>query len=99
MPRILWLGAKSKELVQLQEKLQNSIKPMLSQERLKPYHPHITLARLKYGQIKQRWLDSRTADFIAITLIIKKITLYNSKLTRKGPVYHAYQHFRFNRDK
>ncbi|MDP2718179.1 MAG: RNA 2',3'-cyclic phosphodiesterase [Candidatus Micrarchaeota archaeon] len=87
--RVAWAGFSDgrKELIQLQQILADA----LGYRNDQPFHPHVTLARIKTAQHKDRLQaflkkneKTEIASFQADTL-----TLYESKLSAGGPAYVA----------
>ena len=92
-PQVLWAGAQrgAAELTQIATALEKSLLPTPSG---KPFHPHITLARLKTpchdaDGLKKRLFDATQrllpADFGAFEL--RAISLMHSTLTPDGAIY------------
>ena len=98
-PTALWAGVEMpEELESLQEKLVRAVKklgfPDLSSE---GFQPHITLGRCKTvrknGALELlRAMDADTeADFGILE--VNKVTLFESRLTPKGPIYRTMEKF------
>ena len=86
--RVVWIGFKDNTQVnQLQKQIDNKLKDLnFSVE--KKFHPHITLARVKF--IKDKVMFKHEINNIEIdkqTFQITKFKLIKSTLTPKGPVY------------
>ena len=96
-PRTIWLSTDSAELTAVAHSLETQLTPLGLDLEKKDFVGHITLARIKRGKIKPAWLEERTTHFKPLTVPVKKISLYSSVLTEKGPVYSIVKHFRFNR--
>jgi 2'-5' RNA ligase len=88
-PRILWAGiAEGRErVVELQRRLDASLQPVgFPPER--DFHPHITLARVKFvrgGELASFIRGASTKEFG--TTRVGEVTLVQSTLTPKGPIY------------
>ncbi|MEA3305318.1 MAG: RNA 2',3'-cyclic phosphodiesterase [Candidatus Omnitrophota bacterium] len=79
-PRVLWVGLSDgfNETVDIFNKLEGKL----------PFHPHLTLARIKSLKEKDKFkkeVESKTVP--EIEMAVKKITLFRSKLSPKGPTY------------
>jgi 2'-5' RNA ligase len=89
-PRVLFVNLFCAD--NLLEKLQNDMRNALSKLKFdldeRPFHPHLTLARIKYAQrtaFIEKLEKYRKADFGQICPF--RIELIESKLTSSGPLY------------
>ncbi|MFC1478141.1 RNA 2',3'-cyclic phosphodiesterase [Candidatus Margulisiibacteriota bacterium] len=96
-PRVLWVGTQSDQLSGLSYELDSAMEPFGYKPEKNDFVGHVTLARLKRGRIKPSWLEEKAAHFKPQEISVKKITLYQSTLTEKGPIYKVVKHFRFDR--
>ena len=91
-PAVLWAGVEpAEELEALHDLLWRTLEPM-GYERPSPrFHPHITLARCKERARNQAVLDAmdQSEDDVFGDWTAGGATLYESKLTPRGPLYHA----------
>lgn len=91
--KVIWVGEKSGNLNHLayviREKLSDTLKDEFS------YKTHLTLARVKSKrnteQLKKLIRDWANKDFGMMT--VDKFVLYESKLTKDGPVYSVIKEF------
>ncbi|MFQ5474388.1 MAG: RNA 2',3'-cyclic phosphodiesterase [Candidatus Nanoarchaeia archaeon] len=89
-PKVLWVGLKDDEaLMRLQNQIA-SLFPDIPKE-INPFHPHLTIARVKDlgSDARQRisaWI-SRHCDQLRFEA--DSIRLYKSTLTPEGPVYEV----------
>ncbi|MFA5928832.1 MAG: RNA 2',3'-cyclic phosphodiesterase, partial [Candidatus Margulisiibacteriota bacterium] len=97
-PQVLWVGTRSAELEALAKEIDSALEPLGFQLEKRSFVGHVTLARLKRGRIKQSWFDEKMTSFVPQNIAVKKITLYQSTLVDKSPVYKVLKHFRFDRD-
>lgn len=85
--QVIWAGFKeNKEIISLQQKVELSLKDLFKEG--KRFHPHITLARVKFVKDKENII--RKLKEIKIeekTFEIKNIKLIKSTLKPEGPVY------------
>ncbi len=94
--KVLWVGLKEHkiELMNLYNKLHFTCKNIKSNLDDRPYHPHITIARVKRplnsSNIKKIEKYSQM-NFGELT--VKKITLFQSELKKQGPEYKIIQRF------
>lgn len=98
-PRILWLGVKdsSGSLVSLQARLEDECAATGFKRDERPFHPHLTLARLRAPQ-GARELAKRHQEigFEAIEFIVGELVVMRSQLGAGGSRYTAISrhHFR-----
>jgi 2'-5' RNA ligase len=90
--RVFWLGLKKgeKECMELFEKLEARLAKNKFPREEKSFHPHITLARLKFPESLQLEELSPPTDLI---FFAESVTLYESVLTPKGPIYTIIKEF------
>jgi 2'-5' RNA ligase len=89
-PRVLWVGVADgrEELVAAEREISARLAPLGIPEEDRAYSPHLTLARVREpaGLRSARLLDGLT-DRLLGTVHIDAITLFQSKLSPKGPTY------------
>jgi RNA 2',3'-cyclic 3'-phosphodiesterase len=89
-PRVLWLGitAGEEQLLHLEREISARLVPLGIPEEDRPYSPHLTLARVREpaGLKSARLLEGLTDRRVGTTHI-EAITLFQSKLSPKGPTY------------
>ncbi len=92
---VLWIGIKSKELVSLMREI-NSRLNYIRKDEHETEIPHLTLARVKSGQNKERLLklikDNQSTIFGQME--INSFYLYQSQLTPQGSVYKVLGEFK-----
>jgi 2'-5' RNA ligase len=89
-PRVLWVGvaAGREELAAAERELSARLAPIGIPEEDRAYSPHLTLARVREpaGLRSERLLEGLTDRELG-TVTIGAITLFQSKLSPKGPTY------------
>ncbi len=89
-PRVLWIGVTGgrEPLVAIEREVTSRLTPLGIEEEARAYSPHLTVARLREpaGLRSARLLDGLTDREIGNTRI-DAITLFQSKLSPKGPTY------------
>jgi RNA 2',3'-cyclic 3'-phosphodiesterase len=89
-PKIIWVGVGTghPHLFQVHKRVQEAALAAGLEPDLRPWHPHITLARCRDvpPQIARKFLE-RTADFDAGMFRVEQFHLYSSKLTSAGSIY------------
>jgi 2'-5' RNA ligase len=89
-PKILWIGvgAGHPHLFQLHKRVQEAALGVGLEPDLRPWHPHITLARCRdvTGGTLQKFLKSK-ADLDAGMFRVDAFHLYCSDLTPAGPIH------------
>lgn len=92
-PRILWVGLQDthENLGRMAEALEHALEPLGFPREPKPFHPHLTLARIKRENkrvgavLAERGLLQE--EHRPGVLPIDRITLFESELQRTGAVY------------
>ncbi|MBI4360878.1 RNA 2',3'-cyclic phosphodiesterase [Candidatus Micrarchaeota archaeon] len=87
--RVVWTGFDKgkKDVIALQQRLADA----LGYRNDQPFHPHVTLARVKSAQNKERlqaWL-AQNAETTFPEFAVRFVTLYESRLQATGPAYTA----------
>ncbi|MBS3169324.1 RNA 2',3'-cyclic phosphodiesterase [Candidatus Woesearchaeota archaeon] len=84
---VVWVGLKNGALTDLIKKINATLSINAGHEE---ETPHVTIARVKSGKNKEkiREVVERFKHFDFGTFVADRITLYESKLTSAGPVYH-----------
>jgi 2'-5' RNA ligase len=89
-PRVVWLGVTEgrEPLLRVEHEITARLTPLGIPEENRAYSPHLTLARVRdpAGLKSARLLDGLTDHRIGTTHI-DAITLFQSKLSPKGPTY------------
>lgn len=87
MIRVLWIGIDPADKI---IKLQKKIEASLEGEPDKRFHPHITLARVKFVKDKKALLEQVQAMPVEpIEFPVDSVHLIKSTLTKQGPVYEV----------
>jgi 2'-5' RNA ligase len=89
-PRVIWIGCESeKEFQLIKTETDKVLKELAFEVEDRPFSPHLTLGRIKFirhpnhlGQLIGVYLDT-----VFQSETIRKIILYESKLTTYGPEY------------
>ena len=93
-PRVIWMGLvelvdEKKILVSLQKELERELKRIGFQPEDRPFHPHLTLGRMRSSRGKdelvgrmEKLKEEEFGDFQ-----IEKIILFKSDLKPTGPIY------------
>jgi 2'-5' RNA ligase len=94
-PRVLWVGvtAGREPLLAIEREVTSRLTPLGVEEEERAYSPHLTLARVREpaGLRTARLLEGLTGREIGTTRI-DAITLFQSKLSPKGPTYTSLLH-------
>lgn len=89
-PRVLWVGVEApKELLTLHRQIEQGMERLGFAPEGRPYHPHITIGRVKAMQGLAPTLDilKEHADTLFGTVTVRHLTLFRSDLSREGPTY------------
>lgn len=99
-PRVVWLGVTEgrEHLLQVEREITARLTPLGIPEEDRAYSPHLTVARVRdaAGLKCAQLLDGLTDHPIGTTHI-DAITLFQSKLSPKGPTYTPLLHTRLGR--
>ena len=89
-PKIIWIGVDRghPHLFQVHKRVQEAALAAGIEPELRPWHPHITLARCRdvAPQSIRKFLQSN-ADLDAGMIRVEEFHLYSSKLTPAGPIH------------
>jgi RNA 2',3'-cyclic 3'-phosphodiesterase len=89
-PKIVWIGVGKAHphLFQIHKRVQEAALAVGLELELRPWHPHITLARCRdvSSQSLRKFLQSN-AEFDAGMVRVDAFHLYSSKLTPAGPIH------------
>ena len=96
--RIIWTGFKeSRELIELHGKVEDSLTG-LGFGRDKDFKAHVTLARVAQVNDKKKFSENiRSLKALKRDFSVDRFTLYQSTLTREGPIYRPIKEFHFGR--
>jgi len=95
MPRILWAGLKKDDVLnELQKTIEESAEKCGFEADNKPWHPHITLARLKgRNHITPEVLEEASNQNETMMFPVDAFYLYHSELKKSGAVYSILKTF------
>ena len=89
-PKIIWIGVGKAHphLFQIQKRVQEAALAAGLDPELRPWHPHVTLARCRNvsAQSLRKFLQSN-AEFDAGLIHVEDFHLYSSNLTPAGPIH------------
>ena len=90
-PRVIWVGVSEgvEEVIRVNEVLEKALEELGFAREARPFHPHLTLGRVRSGKAKEKLKNSiQSTPFTSQNKInVQKITLFRSELTPKGPLY------------
>jgi len=86
--RVIWIGVKpTEEVTKLQENIETALKDFNFKKDFK-FHPHLTLARVKYVDDKEKFIKNlKDIKVEEKTIEVKDFRLVKSTLKPEGPVY------------
>ena len=92
--RVIWIGVNPKDrVIKLQENIENSLKEFDFKKDFE-FHPHITLARVKFVKEKEKLVKNlKDIKIEEKTIEIKDFRLVKSTLKPEGPVYEDLEVF------
>jgi 2'-5' RNA ligase len=90
-PRVLWLGLRDEthRLAQLQEQLETECAQEGLPREARPFHPHITIARIRTPNAAARSIASlhREIKFGPVSFTVNEVTIMQSQLGAVGSHY------------
>jgi 2'-5' RNA ligase len=94
-PRILWLGfEEAPALLDLQKQIETSLQSLGLLAENRPFSPHLTLARFKFGQPKEvEAFLHQYRDFQSPPWEVQTFQLYSSRLNPNGAVHTVEQSY------
>lgn len=88
-PRVVWAGVRrgSEEIRRLAETVERALTPLGIRRETRPFHPHVTLARVKQpcGAVHRFLEENKESSFGSFT--VHYFVLFQSTLTPSGPIY------------
>lgn len=91
-PRVLWLGAEKggRESSLLAGEIDRAGNKLGFSLEKKPFHPHLTLGRVKKIDSKDDWkfLENKLQGFHPEPFRVRQFVLWKSELMPKGSIYH-----------
>jgi 2'-5' RNA ligase len=93
-PKILWAGFEAtEELIKLRNEIEDNFQVLGFTKETRKFKPHLTLARLKGYEDKNKILKLRKMEFNKKDFFIDKIILFKSELKPTGSVYSEIKSF------
>ena len=96
-PRIIWAGLKGDcgPLEQVVDRLESSLEELEFPRERRGFSPHVTLARAGRGQRLPSMVDliAKHGDWTVGPFTVSHLTLFESELTRTGPIYTEVSRF------
>ena len=89
-PKIIWIGVGKAHphLFQIHKRVQEAALVVGLEPELRPWHPHITIARCRNVSAQSlRKFSQSNADFDAGMIRVDAFHLYSSRLTPAGPIH------------
>jgi len=89
-PRVIWIGIEEgrKESTDIASSVEEKLIPLGIEKENRAFHPHLTLARVKFLKDKSSVKNAFTSLKIPqIEMTAEKVTLFQSTLSREGAVY------------
>ena len=93
-PRVLWVGVGDgrERLMQLEREVRGRLRTAGVAIEDRAYHPHLTLARVREAAgLRAASLLEGIGDAAVGTIRVEAITLFQSRLSPRGPSYEALQ--------
>lgn len=91
-PRVIWIGARSEELAQLQERIEKALEGLGIPRERRGFIPHITLGRAKGFVDARRFLEEYGGRYLG-SFQVKEFVLVRSHLTPEGSRYEVVERY------
>ena len=91
-PRVIWVAPTTgaEALTELAERVDQRLDPVIGRSEERPFKPHLTIARVRDAGRNVAWSAALAAvHFTPAVTTIDHVTLYQSRLSPKGPTYTA----------
>ena len=96
-PRVVWVGLRGdlSPLARVVQHLETALEGLGFPKERREFSPHITLARARRGKRLPSVADliAKQGDSTIGLIAVSKLVLFESELTRTGPIYTAAAHF------
>ncbi len=94
--RVVWIGLKPEnKIIELQREIDNKLKKVFRKD--KRFHPHLTLARVKFIKDKNKFKELlKDIKVEKLEFNVDNFKLIKSTLTRDGPIYECIESFKSN---
>lgn len=93
-PRVLWVGVESEGIGEVKRRVDQALMPFgFPME--ESFTPHVTLLRIKRMRHRGKFSSYlfKMKDFVFEERVEPKVSLIESKLTEKGPIYSVLEEF------
>ena len=90
--RVIWIGLKSKELIDLQKLIDYELLDLFPREQ--EFIPHLTLGRVKNIQDKEKFKKNLQIEVEDKEFEINEFCLVKSELHKEGPSYEVLERFK-----
>ncbi|MBW2973359.1 RNA 2',3'-cyclic phosphodiesterase [Candidatus Woesearchaeota archaeon] len=93
MVRVVWIGLEPKDIIiGLQQEIESALMDLFPKD--KRFHPHLTLARVKFVKDKKNFMEKlKKISVKEIEFPVNSFKLIKSTLTREGAVYEDVAEF------
>ena len=93
-PRVLWFGVSEgeREVIALQGIVARRLEALGVQPEDRPFHPHLTIGRWRQSRPSDRPSPGDTPTAPTARMTVDRVTLYESRLSSKGPTHMALAH-------
>ena len=93
--RVVWIGAASggEDLVGLAGAVAGALGPIGYEAEQRPFHPHLTVARLKVPDDVGAVLAALGPEAVGEVFTVGEVLLYESRLSPKGSTYSVLERF------
>ena len=89
-PSVLWIGAQAAGLHDLHVALENELEGRGFPRESRPFHPHLTIARLRNSQGARQLADfQQSLGFAPVAFTVSELVVFRSELLKQGSKHTA----------
>ena len=89
-PGVLWIGTQASGLQTLHAAIENELAQVGFTRESRPFHPHLTIARLRHSQGARPLADlHKSSGFAPIAIAVSEVVVFKSELLEQGSKHTA----------
>jgi RNA 2',3'-cyclic 3'-phosphodiesterase len=89
-PSVLWISAQGSGLQILHDAIENELAEVGFTRESRPFHPHLTIARLRHSQGARQLTElHRSLGFAPIAFDVSEVVVFSSELLKQGSKHTA----------
>ncbi|HEX5702134.1 MAG TPA: RNA 2',3'-cyclic phosphodiesterase [Pyrinomonadaceae bacterium] len=89
-PGVIWIGAQASGLQSLHAAIENELAQAGFTRDSRPFHPHLTVARLRHSQGARELADlHKSSAFVPVAFSVSEVVVFRSELLKQGSKHTA----------